>query len=169
MEMKATSENNDRPVRYIGDTTGLVEDCIQEVFIYLRKKKANLGNTNSIRFYLYKALHSKILRTLSGKSKMFVSSNLLEGYNFQLNLSYKTLLIKNQIDEDARYTPTIEYHNGTFYIACIEVENELDACHLSTETAEGFTGCLYGMYAFSAEDVRGLTATYNWFEYEGND
>lgn len=49
------------------------------------------------------------------------------------------------------------------------IGGDLDARHLSTETAGGFTGCLYGMYALSAGDVEGLSATYHWFRYEGKD
>lgn len=50
-----------------------------------------------------------------------------------------------------------------------QIGGDLDARHLSTETAGGFVGCTYGMYAISADDVADLTAQYHWFRYEGND
>lgn len=39
----------------------LVQDCIQEIFIHLIKKKRTLLITSSIRNYLYKSLRNKII------------------------------------------------------------------------------------------------------------
>lgn len=51
-----------------------------------------------------------------------------------------------------------------------QIGNDLDARFLSTQTAGGFTGCLYGMLATTMNDRVSLTkAQYNWFEYWGND
>jgi RNA polymerase sigma factor (sigma-70 family) len=49
----------------IAQNEGLVEDCIQELFIELWEKKANLGEVQSIKYYLVKSLQRKILRKLS--------------------------------------------------------------------------------------------------------
>ncbi len=49
------------------------------------------------------------------------------------------------------------------------IGGDLDARYLSTETAGGFTGCLYGIYALSDDNVKGLFATFHWFKYTGND
>ncbi|MCA1744457.1 MAG: family 43 glycosylhydrolase, partial [Bacteroidales bacterium] len=50
------------------------------------------------------------------------------------------------------------------------IGGEQDARFLSTESAGGFVGCLYGMYTVSLgnsnEDIR---AGYDWFEYTGAD
>lgn len=50
----------------------------------------------------------------------------------------------------------------------IKLGDDLDARFLSTNTAGGFTGCLYGMYAFTGESTQlQLKAKYNWFKYIG--
>ena len=48
----------------------LVEDCIQEAFIELWKKREKLGSTDSIKYYLFKCLRRKIYRTLAQESKL---------------------------------------------------------------------------------------------------
>lgn len=47
----------------------LVEDCIQEVFITLWTKRDKLKATNSIQFYLFKALKRRILRLLKNNAR----------------------------------------------------------------------------------------------------
>ena len=50
----------------------LVRDCIQELFVELISKKTNLGDTDHIKFYLFKSLRRKILRTLK-RENLYVS------------------------------------------------------------------------------------------------
>ncbi|MGQ1948212.1 glycoside hydrolase family 43 protein [Geofilum sp. OHC36d9] len=51
-----------------------------------------------------------------------------------------------------------------------QIGQNLDARLLSTQTAGGFTGCLYGMFATTINDrISSTQAQYNWFEYLGND
>lgn len=45
----------------------------------------------------------------------------------------------------------------------------VDAKFLSTETAGGFVGCLYALYATSLGKQSSQKAYFNWFEYKGND
>jgi RNA polymerase sigma factor (sigma-70 family) len=40
--------------------TQLIEDCVQDLFIELWQQRKNLGETNSIKFYLFRALRNKI-------------------------------------------------------------------------------------------------------------
>ncbi|MDF9799358.1 RNA polymerase sigma factor (sigma-70 family) [Catalinimonas alkaloidigena] len=67
--------------------TNMVEDCIQELFIALRVKREKLKYTNSIKFYLFKALRNRLLRKLSRKKMLPLSEQLMDGYNFEINLS----------------------------------------------------------------------------------
>lgn len=48
----------------------LVEDCIQDLFIELWKSRKKLSSTTSVRFYLFKALRYKLLRSLSVHHRM---------------------------------------------------------------------------------------------------
>jgi xylan 1,4-beta-xylosidase len=61
-----------------------------------------------------------------------------------------------------------------FFYACKPsrwkiLKDNVDGIFLSTETAGGFCGCLYALYATSLGKECGNTANYDWFEYEGND
>jgi RNA polymerase sigma factor (sigma-70 family) len=45
----------------VTDDTVLVEDSIQELFIYLWKTRENLSDTDSIKFYLFKSLRRRLI------------------------------------------------------------------------------------------------------------
>lgn len=45
----------------------------------------------------------------------------------------------------------------------------VDATFLSTKTAGGFVGCMIGMYATSLGKPAANKASFNWFEYNGDD
>lgn len=46
-----------------------VEDCVQELFTEIWEKRANLGTTTSIRFYLFSSIRRKIFRRLEQEKK----------------------------------------------------------------------------------------------------
>lgn len=48
---------------------GLVEDCIQDLFTELWNKRKVLGDTDNIKFYLFKSLRRKIVRRLSADQR----------------------------------------------------------------------------------------------------
>ncbi|GAO30871.1 hypothetical protein [Geofilum rubicundum] len=50
------------------------------------------------------------------------------------------------------------------------IGGEQDARFLSTQSAGGFVGCLYGLYTVSLGDSDAdIRADYHWFEYSGDD
>ncbi|MBC6608735.1 glycoside hydrolase family 43 protein [Hymenobacter sp. BT188] len=49
------------------------------------------------------------------------------------------------------------------------LKDKVDARFLSTQTAGGFIGCLFGMYGTSAGQPTVNTASFKWLKYEGND
>lgn len=49
------------------------------------------------------------------------------------------------------------------------VSEGMDAKFLSTQTAGGFVGCVYALYATSQGKASSNKAWFNWFEYQGND
>lgn len=78
----------------------LVKDAIQDLFIELRRNRANLGRTDSIKFYLFKCLKRKIIKE---EGKWY--SNLEEihrNYFFDFTFSYEKHLIDRQIDEEKK-------------------------------------------------------------------
>jgi RNA polymerase sigma factor (sigma-70 family) len=50
-------------IKFINDPE-FIKDCIQDVFINLINAGMNLGTTDNIRFYLFKALKNNILKNL---------------------------------------------------------------------------------------------------------
>jgi RNA polymerase sigma factor (sigma-70 family) len=49
---------------------GLVEDCIQDLFTELWNKRKIVGDTDHIKFYLFKSLRRKIVRRLSDDQRL---------------------------------------------------------------------------------------------------
>ncbi|MEQ9437571.1 MAG: sigma-70 family RNA polymerase sigma factor [Cyclobacteriaceae bacterium] len=63
----------------------LVSDCIQALFTEMIRKRQQLGDTSSIKFYLFKALRRKLMRALKRELKQVSFSDLVrsEGFNVQ--------------------------------------------------------------------------------------
>ncbi|MCZ8217312.1 MAG: glycoside hydrolase family 43 protein, partial [Cyclobacteriaceae bacterium] len=62
----------------------------------------------------------------------------------------------------------------TFYYATqdgewISMDQVVDAKFLSTHVAGGFVGCIYAMYATSLGEESQAKASFDWFEYAGDD
>lgn len=51
----------------------------------------------------------------------------------------------------------------------ISLGDSVDAAFLSTKTAGGFVGCMFGLYATSMGKLSGNKAEFDWFRYIGND
>jgi RNA polymerase sigma factor (sigma-70 family) len=45
---------------------GLIEDCIQDLFVYIWNNRHGLGETDSIKFYLFRSLRREITRRITG-------------------------------------------------------------------------------------------------------
>ena len=81
----------------------LVEDCIQELFIEIWEKKSQLGETNSIKFYLFVSLRRKIQRRLSKSNHIPIDNTFSYSTDFLAStLSYEAQLIENQTDEEQK-------------------------------------------------------------------
>lgn len=50
-----------------------------------------------------------------------------------------------------------------------KVLKEVDGKFLSTKTAKGFVGSVFGLYATSLGKASETKAYFDWFEYKGND
>ena len=51
----------------------------------------------------------------------------------------------------------------------ISLKRDVDATFLSTKTAGGFVGCIYGMYTTSLQQESSNSARFDWFKYVGED
>ena len=81
----------------------LIKDCVQDLFIELRKQRNGLSDINfSLKHYLFKSLRRKIFRHQSKYSR-FIRSSLYHESSFDVALSHETKLINGQIEEKRRY------------------------------------------------------------------
>lgn len=78
----------------------LVQDCIQDLFIDLWRKRNTLGETDSIRFYLFKSLRRSIVKKLSGNSKFIQASAMSDDFVFAIEFSHEHKLITEQLSDD---------------------------------------------------------------------
>lgn len=84
-------------LRMVADQA-LVEDTIQDMFIYLRASRSRLGNTTSIKFYLFKCLKRRLITETNkwaGKRDDFPPPTY-----FAFTLSHEQHLIQKQLDDE---------------------------------------------------------------------
>ena len=78
----------------------LVKDCIQELFLYLWERREHLGDTEHIRFYLFRSLRRSIISKLKKTDGDLLSSEISPDYNFISVASFESDLISNQSSEE---------------------------------------------------------------------
>lgn len=77
---------------------GLTQDAIQDLFIKLRQNRKNLGDTDSIKFYLMKCLKRRLIKQMK-KNERFFSINQKENF-FEITFSHEKTLIDKQLEEE---------------------------------------------------------------------
>ena len=80
--------------------TSLVEDCIQDLFIEIRKTRKRLADTTSIKLYLFKSIKRKILQHIKYRRSKFSTQPVDEGYNFYFTFSHEHNLIDRQLNQE---------------------------------------------------------------------
>ncbi|MEO9805057.1 MAG: sigma-70 family RNA polymerase sigma factor [Reichenbachiella sp.] len=80
----------------------LIEDCIQDTFVEIWSKKERLSDTDSIKFYLFKALRRKIYRRIRKESNFFVSDEIKSDLNFNLQASQEGVMIAAESDSQTK-------------------------------------------------------------------
>lgn len=60
---------------YIVNNRPLVEDCMHDLFVYLFQHRASLGETNAIKYYLFKSLRRKILEAIESGNRLQNQAN----------------------------------------------------------------------------------------------
>lgn len=81
--------------QFCGDSH-LVEDCIQNLFIYLRKKRGSFGEVRSIKSYLFKCIRSEIIKRLKERGQLVDADEIQYKNAFSLVLSPETILIESE-------------------------------------------------------------------------
>ncbi|MGK7397386.1 MAG: RNA polymerase sigma factor [Candidatus Cyclobacteriaceae bacterium M3_2C_046] len=77
----------------------LVKDVIQELFVEIWESRENLSQTDSIKFYLSKALRIKLFKKI-GINKRMLNLERSEFYDFQVVLSFEDELISKEFNQD---------------------------------------------------------------------
>ncbi|UZR96591.1 RNA polymerase sigma factor [Chondrinema litorale] len=87
--------------QFINDAD-VIQDLIQDLFIELREKRKNLGDVESIKFYLYKILKRKILHYKKKNVTDLFSDSWMYEKAFDITLSHETNLINTQISKETK-------------------------------------------------------------------
>jgi RNA polymerase sigma factor (sigma-70 family) len=74
----------------------IVQDCIQNIFIGLRKKRGGLSAVKSIKSYLYKCLQRDLIRELNKRKGTKIGAESLDEGFFEIEMSFETKLIQQE-------------------------------------------------------------------------
>lgn len=85
-------------VKFCGDKE-LVKDCLQDFFIYLRKNRGKLGDTTSIKFYLFKAFRRRVVDYIKTRRTEQRRNELASGFQLQIEVSDEVKFIDRQLQE----------------------------------------------------------------------
>jgi len=80
----------------INSNEELVKDAIHDVFLDLKNNSESLGETDAIKFYLFKCLKRRIYRELKKWSNL--KEELVQHDSFSITFSHEQTLIDKQID-----------------------------------------------------------------------
>lgn len=82
-------------LRIVGDSS-VVKDALQDMFINLRERRSHLGDTDDIKFYLFKCLKRRLIKDFADwQGKKEGLEAIPEGIHF--TLSHETQLIDQQL------------------------------------------------------------------------
>lgn len=80
-----------------------IKDCIQNIFIDLRRKRGNLSEVQTIKAYLFKILYRELIRkTNKGKETVTPSPEKMTQY-FSIEFSQETKIIQLENQEEKSY------------------------------------------------------------------
>jgi RNA polymerase sigma-70 factor (ECF subfamily) len=77
----------------------LVKDCLQDFFIYLRKNRETLGDTVSIKFYLFKAFRRRVVDYIRSKESEQKKNQLASVFQLPIEVSHEVKFIDLQLHE----------------------------------------------------------------------
>jgi len=79
--------------------TGLLKDCIHDLFLDLFKYRNSLSYTDNVKFYMFKSLKRKIQKELSKKS-LFDSDSDSKSLQGEAVPSYDEVIIETEIEQE---------------------------------------------------------------------
>jgi len=86
----------------ISKDQGMVQDCIQNLFIGLRRKRGSLSEVKSIKSYLFKCLQRDLIREINKKGGTKFTTEGLDECFFYIEISFETKLIQQERETEQR-------------------------------------------------------------------
>ncbi|MEX2594494.1 MAG: sigma-70 family RNA polymerase sigma factor [Anditalea sp.] len=80
----------------------ILQDCIQNIFIDLRRKRGSLSEVQSIKAYLFKILQRELIRKINREKGTSYSSQDLNERFFPIEVSHETKLIQHEFDREKK-------------------------------------------------------------------
>jgi RNA polymerase sigma factor (sigma-70 family) len=84
--------------KFCGDKE-LIKDCLQDFFIYLRKHRETLGDTTSIKFYLFKSFRRRVVDYIRARESEQRKNQSAFGFQLQIEVSHEVKFIDRQLQE----------------------------------------------------------------------
>ena len=81
----------------IAQNREITEDCLQDLFLTILETRERLGRTDSIKFYLMRALRREIVRKLTNEQRFDHEPNAL---NFTIEFYYEPTWLDRQISTE---------------------------------------------------------------------
>ncbi|WP_339706948.1 sigma-70 family RNA polymerase sigma factor [Algoriphagus aquimarinus] len=82
--------------------SSLVKDSIQNLFIYLRKKRGSLGEVTNIKGYLFKSIQREIIKNIKANTSFEGFEENFRESHFQLEVSPEVSFIKNESEDERK-------------------------------------------------------------------
>lgn len=80
----------------------ILQDCIQNIFIALRRKRGSLNEVHSIKAYLFKILQREMIRSINREKNATYSATFLDEQFFPIEVSHETKLIQDEYDAEKK-------------------------------------------------------------------
>ncbi len=95
----------------------VIEDIVQDIFIELWQKRENLADVDSPKFYLFRVLRRRVLKSMVKNSKLFTSIELNENLDLPVTFPKEFYIIeaesiqkqKLQLDQCLKNLPIRQY------------------------------------------------------------
>ncbi|WP_339923411.1 sigma-70 family RNA polymerase sigma factor [uncultured Cyclobacterium sp.] len=76
----------------------ILQDCIQNIFIELRRKRGHLTEVSNIRAYLYKTMQREVVRMIKREKRTSILSCGLDERIFPIEICHETKLIQQEYE-----------------------------------------------------------------------
>lgn len=85
--------------KYFSKEINVVEDCIQDMFIELWSRRANLGDTDNVKGYLFLSLRRRIIKEVK-MSKIVSLDEEVSKLNFDSELSIDNIIMNEELTKE---------------------------------------------------------------------